>query len=79
MFARVRAAPLRRGCRLKVPVANGAAAVIMRGFLLPHVALYVYKMLLPNLIKKARNKEVSAHVQLWDPCSTQSGLDAKDL
>lgn len=29
--------------------------------------------------KKIRNKEVSAHIQLWDPSNTQSGLDAKDL
>lgn len=28
---------------------------------------------------KATNKEVSAHIQLWDPSDIQSGLDAKDL
>lgn len=43
------------------------------------VASCIYQRLLPDSFLKATNKEVSAHIQLWDPSDIQSGLDAKDL
>lgn len=54
--------------------------VMWWGLLLPLRLLHAFiKGCCQMSFLKATNKEVSAHIQLWDPSDIQSGLDAKDL